>query len=228
MDNAGERDYQEVNSANKPALNYGDHALNVCIEAGVNFQVQKNEALQQITALMQASQEFSQFMNDDETLPILVDNLTIYGSDRLKEAVPKWIQKKAQMQQQQMQMQQQMAQQDPNMIRAQTEMMKVKQKGEQDQVENQINIAKLQIEKELAQAKLMEAEAKISESQVNQVIRLEEGETSRFNHSIDNATKIAELEYKEHQKGIELHDQHLKHAELMHNIEQSKNNKKEE
>ena len=228
MDNAGERDYQEVNSDNAPPLDYGDHALNVCIEAGVNFQVQKNEALQQITALMQASQEFSQFMNDDETLPILVDNLTIYGADRLKEAVPKWIQKKAQMQQQQMQMQQQMAQQDPNMIRAQTEMMKVKQKGDQDQVENQIAIAKLQIEKELAQAKLMEAEAKISEAQVDQVIRLEEGETSRFNHSIDNATKIAELEYKEHQKGIELHDQHLKHTELMHNIEQSKNQKKGE
>jgi len=160
-------------------------------------------------------------MNDDETLPILVDNLTIYGSDRLKEAVPKWIQKKAQMQQQAQQMQQEQMKNDPNMIRAQTEMMKVQQKGQQDQVENQIAIAKLQVEKELAQAKLMEAEAKISAAQVDQVIRLEEGETSRFNHSIDNATKIAELEFKEHQKGIDLHNQHLKHVELHHNIEQA-------
>ena len=221
MNNAGDRDYQEVNGEQSPKLAYGEHALNVCIEAGVNFQVQKSEALQQITALMQASEEFAQFMNDDETLPILVDNLTIYGSDRLKEAVPKWIQKKAQMQQQAQQMQQEQMKNDPNMIRARTEMMKVQQKGEQDQVENQIAIAKLQVEKELAQAKLMEAEAKISAAQVDQVIRLEEGETSRFNHSIDNATKIAELEYKEHQKGIDLHNQHLKHVELQHNIEQT-------
>ena len=147
--------------------------------------------------------EFAQFMNDDETLPILVDNITCYGADRLKEAVPKWVQKKAEMQQQAQQMQQQQLQMDPNMIRAQSEMMKVKQKGEQDQVENQIQIAQLQINEELAQAKLMEAKAKISEAQVNQVIRLEEGETSRFNHSIDNATKIAELEFREHQKGVD-------------------------
>lgn len=221
MDNTGKRDYVEVNGEGTPQLDYGEHALNVCIEAGVNFQVQKSEALQQITSLMQASQEFSQFMNDDETLPILVDNITCYGADRLKEAVPKWIQKKAQMQQQAQQMQEQAMQQDPNMLRAKTEMMKVQQKGEQDQVENQIAIAKLQVEKELAQAKLMEAEAKVSAAQVDQVIRLEEGETSRFNHSIDNATKIAELEFKEHQKGVDIHNQHLKHAELVHTMEQA-------
>jgi hypothetical protein len=221
MGKAGEKDYQEVNTEGNPMLDYEDHALNVCVEAGVNFQVQKNQALQQITALMQASEDFAQFMNDDDTLPILVDNLTCYGSDRLKEAVPKWVEKKKQMQQQAQEAQQQAMQNDPNMIRAQTEMQKVQQQGQQDQVENQIAIAKLQVEKELAQAKLMEAEAKVSESQVNQVIRLEEGETSRFNHSIDNATKIAELEFKEHQKAIDVHNQHLKHAELEHNMEQA-------
>jgi hypothetical protein len=221
MDNAGKRSYEEVNTKEAPKLDYSDHALNVCIEAGVNFQVQKNQALQQITALMQASEEFSMFMNDDETLPILVDNLTIYGADRLKEAVPRWIEKKAQQQQQAMQMQQQQMQNDPNMIRAQAEMEKVKQKGAQDQVENQIAIAKLEVEKELAQAKLMEAEAKISAAQVDQVIRLEEGETSRFNHSIDNATKIAELEFKEHQRNLSTHDAMLKHGELIHKMEKA-------
>ena len=89
----------QVNDHDSPKLDYGNHALSVCIEAGVNFQVQKSEALAQITSMMQASEEFAQFMNDDETLPILVDNITCYGADRLKEAVPKWIEKKSQMQQ---------------------------------------------------------------------------------------------------------------------------------
>lgn len=218
VDKAGARDYQEINTPGNPELDYGEHALNVCIEAGVNFAVQKNQALQQITSLMQASEDFAQFMNDDLSLPILVDNLTCYGSDRLKEAVPKWIEKKQQMQQQAQQMQQQQMQNDPSMIRAQTEMAKVKQQEQQDQIENQLKMAQLEIDKELARAKLMEAEAKISESQVNQVIRLEEGETSRFNHQIDSATKIAEIEFKEHQKAIDVHDQHLKHAELEHKI----------
>lgn len=221
-DKAGEKNYQEVNTPGNPQLDYGNHALNVCIEAGVNFAVQKNQALQQITSLMQASQDFAAFMNDDSTLPILVDNLTCYGSDRLKEAVPQWIQKKAKMQQQAQQQQQEAMQNDPSLLRAKTEMAKVQQQAEQDQVENQFKAAQLSIDKELADAKLMEAEAKISESQVDQAIRLEEGETSRFNHSIDAATKIAELEYKEHQKHIDLHGASMAERELQHSIEQSK------
>lgn len=220
MDNAGERDYQQVNDGEMD-LDYGDHALSVCIEAGVNFNVQKNQALHQITALMQASEEFSQFMNDDETLPILVDNITCYGADRLKESVPKWIQKKAQMQQQAQQAQQEAMQNDPNAMRAKAELMKVQEQAQQNQVENQIKIAQLQIDKELAQAKLMEAESKITGMHVDQVLKMEQEETSKFNHSIDAATKVAELEFKNHQLGIDIHNQHLKHTELQHNIEQA-------
>ncbi len=202
MDKAGERSYQEVNSEGNPMLDYGNFAMNVCVEAGVNFQVQKNEALQQITSLMQASPEFSAFMNDDETLPILVDNITCYGADRLKEAVPKWVQKKAQMQQQ-------------------AQAMRQEAKAKQDQVDNQIAIAQLQIDQELAQAKLLEAESKITGMHVDQVLKMEQQDTSRQNHLIDNATKIAELNFKEHEKEISSHGAVLKHAELAHNIKQA-------
>ena len=221
MDKAGERDYQEVNTEGNPQIDYGSHALNVCVEAGVNFQVQKNEALQQITSLMQASQEFSSFMNDDETLPILVDNITCYGADRLKEAVPKWVQKKAQMQQQAQQMQQQAMQNDPQMIRAKAEMMKIEEKAKQDQVDNQIAIAQLQIDQELAQAKLIEAESKVTGMHVDQVLKMEQQETSKFNHQIDATVKMADIEFKEHQKEIDSHSAILKHVDLAHNMKQA-------
>ena len=224
MDKAGERDYQEVNTEGNPQLDYGNHALNVCIEAGVNFQVQKTEALQQITSLMQASPEFSAFMNDDETLPIMVDNITCYGADRLKEAVPKWVQKKAQMQQQQQEMQQQAMQNDPALIRAQAEKMKIEEQSKQNQVDNQIAIAQLQIDQELAQAKLLEAESKITGMHVDQVLKMEQQETSKENHLIDNATKMAELQFKEHEKEISSHQAVLKHVELNHKIKQENKN----
>lgn len=213
-DNAGENDYAEVNTAEKLMLNYEDHSLQVFVEAGVNFQIQKNQALSQITSLMQASEEFSAFMNDDETLPILVDNLTVYGSDRLKEAVPKWIEKKQKMQQQAQQQQQEAMQNDPALLRAKAEMLKIQEKAQQDQVDNQIAIAQLQIDKELAEAKLMEAESKITGAHIDQVLKMEQEETSKFNHQIDSATKIAEIDFKEHQMKMDHNHLDLEHRKL--------------
>ena len=219
-DNANEQDYQEVNNG-EMNLDYGDHALNVCIEPGLNFQVQKSQALAQITSLMQASEEFGQFMNDDETLPILVDNLTVYGADRLKEAVPKWIQKKAQMQQQAQEMQQQAMQNDPSMMRAKTEMMKVQLDAENKKFEQQIEIAKQATADKLADAKILESEAKVTQAQVDSAVRLEESNTSLERHALDAAAKIAEVKGREHDMEMKTHDMHLKHAELQHNIEQA-------
>jgi len=229
VDKAGERDYQEVNTPGNPGLDYDNRALKVNIEAGVNFQVQKNQALQQITSLMQASQEFASFMNDDATLPILVDNLTIYGADRLKEAVPQWVQKKQQMQQQQMQMQQQAMQQDPRMMKAQADMQKVELekmefqiKMKQQEIDTQLSIAKLANEKILVDSKVLEAEAKISQAQIDSAVRLEESQTSLEVHSLESATKLAEIQSREHDRVLKTHGAHLAERKLEHEINKSK------
>lgn len=222
MDKAGDRDYQQVNDG-QIDLDYGDHSVNVVIEAGVNFAVQKNQALHQITSLMRASPEFSAFMNDDDTLPILVDNITCYGADRLKEAVPKWVQKKAQMQQQQQQMQQQAMQSDPAFLRAKGDMLKIEEQAKQNQVDNQIAIAQLQIDKELAQAKLLEAESKIAGAHIDQALKIEQENVSKFNHTIDAATKMAEIDFKEHQKGIDTHNASLDAERFHHETKEAKN-----
>lgn len=225
----GDNKYEQVNQEGSPYLDYEQAALNVVIEAGVNFQVQKERALQQITSLMQASQEFAAFMNDDESLPILVDNLTVYGADRLQEAVPKWVQKKAQMQQQQQQMQEQMMQKDPSFIKAQADMMKaqadsqIKQiemqmKQKQQEFDNQIEIARQATENKLADARVLEAEAKISQSQIDSAVALEKANTSLEVHALDAAAKIAEVQGREHAQRIAEHDQMLKHKKLEHEM----------
>ncbi len=145
----GEREYKDVNYGNNPYINYDERAIKVNIDAGVNFQVQKTQALQQITGLMQASPEFAQFMNSPKGLGILLDNIQCYGADRLKEAAEEWLEQQAQQQQQAMQMQQQAMMQNPQMIKAQADAQKVQIQAmqmqldqQQNQVENQLAIAK--------------------------------------------------------------------------------------
>lgn len=201
----GSRDYKKINQDGQPYLDYDERAIHCNIDAGVNFQVQKNQAMGQIVQLMQASEEFAAFMNSEQGLPILVDNLTVYGSDRMREAVPKWLEEQQQRQQQQMQMQQQMQQSDPAFIRAQAEMQKNQEQAHQNQVENQFEIARLATEKILADAKLMESEARISQAQVDSAVRLEEAQTSIETHALDSAAKLAEIKSREHNDHLETH-----------------------
>jgi hypothetical protein len=196
IDSNGEQSYQEINMEGKPVLDYKDRAVKVNIDAGVNFQIQKNKALEQIVGLMQASPQFGQFMNSPQGLKILVSNLTIYGADRLQESIDPYLQEQAQQQQQAMQMQQEAMSQNPQMIRAQAEMIKAQSDVQQNQIENQFELARLATEKELADAKILEAEAKISQAQIDSAVRLEESQTSLEVHALESAAKLAEVQQR--------------------------------
>lgn len=200
----GEKNYQVINAKGAPNLKYNENSLNIKIEAGVNFQIQKNQALQQITALMAVSQEFNEFMNSPKGLPILVKNLTVYGSDELQSAVPEFLEERKQQQAQQQQMQAQLMQNNPQMIRAQAELQKSQvsaqesqAKIQQMQFDNQIQIAKTAIEKEIADAKILEAESKITQQQIDSAVRLEEAQTSLEVHALESAAKFAEIKDRE-------------------------------
>lgn len=226
----GDKDYQEVNTRGNPALNYNERALKVHVEAGVNFQVQKNQAVQQIIALMSASPALGDFFNDEDGgLPILAKNLTIYGADELPEAIDRWAQKKEKMKQEAMKAQQEAMQSDPRMIKAQADVQRVKveemaqeTKARQAQMQEQLDIAELAIEKELADAKILEAEARVSQSQIDSAVALEKANTSLEVHALDSATKIAEIHSREHDKAIKSHAAGLAERQLEHDIKQSK------
>jgi hypothetical protein len=228
----GEKTYQEINAPGRAMVNYDEKAIKVNINAGVNFQVQKSQAMTQIIGLMQASEEFSKFMNSEQGLKILVKNLTIYGSDELQEAVPQWLQQQQQQQQQAMQMAQQQAQNDPRMIKAQADMQKVQIQGQSDQLktqleamrlqfeqqqqefDNQIAIAKMANEKILNDSKMLEAEAKVNQMQIDSAVRLEESQTSLERHALDAAAKMAEVRSREHHDNLATH-------QLAHTIRQA-------
>lgn len=204
IDSNGEQSYQEINVEGKPILDYKDRAIKVNVDAGVNFQVQKNKALEQIVALMQASPQFGQFMNSPQGLKILVSNLTVYGADRLQESIEPYLQEQQMQQQQAMQMQQQAMMQNPQMIRAQAEMIKAQSDVQQTQIENQFELARLATEKELADAKILEAEAKVSQAQIDSAVRLEESQTSLEVHALESAAKLAEVQQRAQAHGLKM------------------------
>lgn len=213
----GNKNSQVINAPGAPQLDYSERALKVNIDAGVNFQVQKNRAVEQIIALTNANQEMQGFFNSEFGLPILAKNLTIYGADELPEAIDRWMEQKQQQQQQAMQMQQQAMMNNPMMINAQAKMQEVQMKGQQQQMENQFRIAELAIDKEVADAKILESRARVSQAEVDSAVRLEESQTSLETHALDSATKLAEIQSRQHKDRLD-------YAKHMHEISKGVDN----
>ena len=217
----GTKSKQGINQPNSPYLDYDENAIHVNISAGVNFQVQKTQSMATIVSLMQASQEFAEFMNSPAGLPILLDNIECYGADRLRTASDAWLQQKQDQQQQMQQMQEQMQQSNPSFIRAQAEMQKVQNTAEKDKVEAQLAIAQLAIDKEKADADILLAEARVNQAQIDSAVKLEESNTSLHRHALDSATKLAEIQSREHRDKLDTHHAHLATHELHHRIQEA-------
>lgn len=80
----GTREYFVVNKQGSLWMNYDPNSIQVKVEAGVNFAMQKEIALQTITTLMQSSPLFAQFINT-YGLQVILDNIDIRGIDALKQ-----------------------------------------------------------------------------------------------------------------------------------------------
>src|ERR1700749_467033 len=115
----GKRDYVEINKPGSVYMNYDPKDLQVRVELGVNFALQKEMAMQTIVSLSQSMPSFSEFFGQ-KGLQTLLDNLDIRGIDSLKEKALEFEREQSQMQQTQMQMQAQ--QQDLLMKQTQKEL----------------------------------------------------------------------------------------------------------
>jgi hypothetical protein len=94
----GKRSYEIINKEGSLFMNYDPNSLQVKVEAGVNFAMQKEQALPL----------FAQFMNT-KGLSTLLDNIEIRGVEELRTQAENFQKEMEQQQAQQMQQQQQMA-----------------------------------------------------------------------------------------------------------------------
>ena len=120
VDREGKRTYIPINS-----LAHTKDVLEVNVEAGVNFQIEKNRALEKTATLARAFPTFQAFMNQ-EGLPFIIDNLDIRGSELLKEKASEF---QNQMKQQQMNNQQPNPAQQMAMKEQQLEEQKLQMEG---------------------------------------------------------------------------------------------------
>ena len=145
---------------------YDPNSVQIKVEAGVNLEIQKSMALDQLIKMTAAEPVFGQFMAS-EGLETLLDNMDIRGIEGLKEKVPGYLEK--------MQQAQQAAQQqgDP-MVEAsmaqteafkETEMAKVEQRRLETEGNLAIQAAKVAIEKQKTEIQYALAMAKVKQDE---------------------------------------------------------------
>jgi hypothetical protein len=213
----GKTDYLQVNTSPENTIDYDRDSLHVEVYAGVSYEIQKNQALQQIIAMMQASKAFDQFMNTDG-LMILIKNLTIHGQDHLEEVAEQYMQKMQQQQAQAAQMQEKAMQNDPRVITAKAKVMEVQNKDKQNQFENQLRVAEVSIDKQRADTDGIVAMAQVNQEQINSAVQIEKAQTEREVHALDAAAKLAD---SDHAKNMDHHESIRKTVELHHAMKQA-------
>ncbi|CAB4127676.1 Phage P22-like portal protein [uncultured Caudovirales phage] len=209
---SGKREYFEINKKGSLYMNYDPNHIQVNVEMGVNFAMQKEIALQTIIALSQASPAFAQFFNQ-YGLPVLLDNIDIRGIDDLKEKAQEFqqqLQQQQQMaqQQQQQQMQMQAKQQAMEMQQAQKEL----QSPTQGQIEvmaiqerSRIDAGNLSIKERDSETKFLDVMSKIRNADVENELKLAEIDAENTRSSVESALNISKHMH-ETSKGVMEHE----------------------
>lgn len=228
----------KVNEPNGQGIqfNYDENVLKVKVEAGVNFSIAKNKALQQLIALQSASPQFAEFIAE-EGLETLLDNMEFRNVDVLKAKVEKWVQKKAkqkaeqpdpeqikaQLMQQQMQDQQMQfaAQMKQNEERFQIEIQKMNQKREEAEAKALLETERLLIDKEKADNDRLKIMADAGQSHGEMIVSLAKAEAEETRAEADLRIKHIDIAHS-HARAVA--DHHMakedqKHRHMKESVE---------
>jgi hypothetical protein len=203
----GNSQYVPINQRGGLDMNYDSDSLEVKVEAGVNFEIQRQRALQTLEGLMKVSPTLTAYFNEEEGLEMLLDNIDIRGIDALKVGVAKFMQKQEKMKAESKQM---AMMTNPAMMK----MQELQVKDKQNQAQNQLEAARIAVEKQDADTKQMEMMTAIGEKadriQIdNMKIAAEEARTD-----VERASQMAS-----HQHGLamDILDHHHMQKETKHN-----------
>lgn len=195
----GKRSYEVINKTGNPFMSYDSSSLEVKVEAGVNFAVQKQISLETIIQLMQTSESFAAFINT-KGLGILLDNIEIRGIEGLRQAASQFMEETQQKQQQAEQMAQQQAQQqiDPKQVmamQAQAEMAKVQQKEKAVETQAQVDLIKIStddaVKNKDADIEFLKVMAQIQNSDVDAAVKQEKVDAENARTAVEMAVNVS-------------------------------------
>ncbi len=199
MRSNGKRSYQIINDSTQRdaiMMNYDPNDLCVKVEAGVNSNIQKQMALEEITNMMQASPMFAAFINE-KGLETLLDNMDIRGIDHLKAQAAEFMKEQEEMKNQPPPPSE--AEQFAKMEMEKTQMITA-QKQEQAEGEQAIAAAKVAVEKEKVQLQFVKLMADIENEKTKQAIEQERIDAEKTREAVDIAMSIA----RSHQPGQDM------------------------
>jgi hypothetical protein len=204
----GKRKFIQINSANSPSFMYDENALRVKVEAGVNFQVQKRQALNQMLGLMGASPRFAEFMNDTG-LEVLLDNMDIRGIDRLKTMAADWMEEQKKMKAMQMQMAQQAQANNPAVIKAHAEMMNAQTKMTQAEQDAELKAAQMMIDAQKIEVQRDEMRLNQQNERDKHAIQLDAHQTQKLSTIADLAMSALDTHHRHHMDKVK-HETNVK------------------
>lgn len=201
----GKISYVKINQPGGIDLNYDTNDLQIQVEAGVNFNIARNRALQQIIALMNASPLFAQFINS-EGLDILLDNIEFRGVDVIKSRADAFMKKiqeaqaKAQNQPSPEQMQAQAMQ-----GQLQIEQQKVQQKAQETQINAQLKAEEIMVNRAKVDNDRLAIMQKAGESEKQLVVGLAKAEAEEQRARADLHMNHKDMVHRQTREAIELH-----------------------
>lgn len=234
MGKDGSPEHVLINHPDGIDFNFNPEDLEITVEAGVNFQVQKSRSMEVVTKLMQVAPNFQSFMTSPNGMPIIFDNLDIYGIDRIKDGYEEWIEQqqaqaaknppppppevmRAQIEQQKLQSQQQIeqmkiqAQQQQAQVQAQIEQQKIAQdryeaqlKAQQDHIDNLIRISELHLKNKDSDMEAERLQLEAREVHADNLVQMEKTMTERMHKGADIALKAHDMGHKHQKEKIEL------------------------
>lgn len=222
MNYEGMKGFKIVNdSVRNPifSMEYDSNALEVQVKMDQNFEVQKSRFIQTASQLMKVSPVLNEFFSTDG-VPLILDNITIKDSAKVKQMYAQFAMKKqqqmAQQQQMQMQMNPSVVQQNIAEMKAATDEKKIKVDLIKAFLDKKTEDAKAEASSAEAQAQVLESQGKLAiaamsadsenkRSQVEAAIALDRHFNETQQMQRDHFLKTVEL-------GTKIHSNKLKEA----------------
>lgn len=186
VDVKGKHQYMPVNSPNTPSMDFEPKDLELKVEAGVNFEIQKMQSVETLINLMKVSPLIAEYMGEEQGITTLLDNIDIRGIDGLKQGVKEFIQKRDQnMAAKAQEEKQMMLMTNPGVIA----IKQLEQKENADLRTAKLAAAKLSIDEEKAQTERISAFAKVNQQEAELQLKQSEVQAENTRSAVDYAIK---------------------------------------
>jgi len=208
INSEGEEKYVPVNGPGQVSLKYNPLSFKIKVEAGPSSEMQKANAVSQITQMSSSLPGFAEFIQE-KGLGVAIDNMTIEGASTLKALYKEYVKEKEE--RVKMMAQNQQAQQDPRVMREESRREEIMLSAEKNNTAAQIDAANLALDQEELSLKKVELLAKMKTEDAYIDLEEEKLHASLAEKVVKNA-----IDSSTHQ-----HNKDMDHANHQHKLMQT-------